>query len=183
MAATRLPASRLPPNGYHLNAPTPKSADAGLGVWLANPESGTGKNILIGARPRVVRPYPAQLKTDRRIAHGRASSRTHARATDGQSRRTMPATQHSVLSLTSFRQDCAGLRAGRRVEKGVDYRQIFTDTAPPVDSSRRFRLPSGKWERVVADERLPRRPGRPQWEPAHGTRRSPNGSGGPTTAA
>jgi hypothetical protein len=155
----RYPTAGVPrlPNGQpNLNAPAPKGADGKpdlSGVWLANPESGTGVSFTGAPLPALFRNIGAQLKDGlpyRPWARELTNARQADNLKDSPDGQCLPL---SILWLESHLFPSKIVQAPGLVvvlyEKGVDYRQIFTDGRPlPVDPQPSFfGYSSGKWER------------------------------------
>jgi hypothetical protein len=147
---------RLPNGAPNLTAKTPKLADGTpdlSGVWLANPENGTGVSFTGAPLPALFRNIGAQLK-DGLPYRPWARDLTNARQADNL--KDSPDGQCLPLSITwlashLFPSKIVQARGLVIVlyEKGVDYRQIFTDGRPlPIDPQPSFfGYSSAKWER------------------------------------
>ena len=155
----RYPTAGIPrlPNGQpNLSAPAPKSSDGTpdlSGVWLANPESGTGVSFTGAPLPPLFRDIGARLKGGlpyRPWARDLTNARQADNMKDSPDGRCLPLSNlwlHSHLFPSKILQ-MPGLVV-ILYEKGVDYRQIFTDGRPlPVDPNPSFfGYSSGTWEK------------------------------------
>ena len=155
----RYPTTGVPrlPNGQpNLSAPAPKSSDGTpdlSGVWLANPETGTGVSFTGAPLPPLFRDIGARLKGGlpyRPWARDLTNARQADNMKDSPDGRCLPLSNlwlHSHLFPSKILQ-VPGLVV-ILYEKGVDYRQIFTDGRPlPVDPNPSFfGYSSGTWEK------------------------------------
>ena len=147
---------RLPDGRPNLTAPAPKTADGTpdlSGVWLANAESGTGLSFTGAPLPPLFRDIGARLK-DGLPYRQWARELTHARQADNlkdsPDGKCLPLSNlwlHSHLFPSKILQ-VPGLVV-ILYEKGVDYRQIFTDGRPSLQDPNPsfFGYSSGKWEK------------------------------------
>jgi hypothetical protein len=146
---------RLPNGQPNLNARAPKAADGRpdlSGLWLANAESGTGLSFTGAPLPALFRNIGARLKDGlpyRQWASDLTNARQADNLKDSPDGKCLPL---SILWLHSHLFPSKIVQTSGLViilyEKGVDYRQIFTDGRPlPVDPQPSFfGYSSGKWD-------------------------------------
>jgi hypothetical protein len=137
---------RLPNGEPNHSAPAPKTAD-GIpdlsGVWLADAEAGTGVSFTGAPLPPLFRDIGARLKGGlpyRQWARDLTNARQADNMRDSPDGKCLPL---SILWLHSHLFPSKILQVPGEVvilyEKGVDYRQIFTDGRPlPPDPNPSF---------------------------------------------
>ena len=174
-------APRLPNGALDLTAAAPKTSDGRpdlSGLWLANPERGTGVSFAGAPLPALFRNIGAQLKDGlpyRPWARDLTNARQADNLKDSPDGQCLPL---SILWLQSHLFPSKIVQTPGLIvvlyEKGVDYRQIFTDGRPLPRRSATvvFRLlvrKVGARHAGCPNKRLPRRSvGRPQRQPDHG---------------
>jgi hypothetical protein len=147
---------RLPNGQPNLTAPAPKTADGKpdfSGQWLADAESGTGVSFAGAPLPPLFRNIGARFKDGlpyRPWARELTGARQANNQRDSPDGKCLPLSNlwlHSHLFPNKIVQT-PGLVV-ILYEKGVDYRQIFTDGRPlPVDPQPSFfGYSSGTWEK------------------------------------
>jgi len=145
---------RLPDGQPNLAAPAPKAADGKpdfSGVWLADPEAGTGVSFTGAPLPAFFRDIGARIPGGlpyRPWARALTAARQADNMKDSPDGRCLPLSPtwlHSHLFPSKILQT-PGLMV-ILYEKGVDYRQVFTDGRPlPVDPNPSFfGYSSGTW--------------------------------------